>query len=71
MSDADGKKKKKITYKTQIKSVIEFVTGALLRYSNERDDIECEAPSLIQEDMDDILSMDEFKHVNTMDKNSR
>ena len=51
-----------------MKSVIEFVTGALLMHSNERDDIECEAPYLIQEDMDDIFSMRSFKHMNTMEK---
>ena len=70
MVDDYGIRMKKITYTTQMKSVIEFVIGALLRYSNERYDIECEAPSLIQEDMDDVLSMDALKHMNTMDKNS-
>lgn len=66
--DDDGIGNKHMHYTTQMKSVIQFATGTFLRYSNEGDDIGNEEPSLIQEDMDDTLSMYTFKDTITMDE---
>ena len=52
----------------QINSLIEFVTGALLRYTN-KEEVESvrSEPELVEEDVHEFISMDKFAEINKLD----